>query len=156
MQNPELVFPCHSGFVRNSYLALEGFHKLTLSLCLEGILLSNSSIEWLWTFNSTAKTTENSWKWHCHVTFTKTLWSAHPEPTILGESLKGKRGEGVFFWQYCSLYDNSFCLLSLIIFIFHFFTFNGSLCLKKIYFFFFWKRKITARGQKKVAVVERF
>ena len=39
MQNPELVFPCHSGFVRNSYLALEGFHKPTLSLCLDAILL---------------------------------------------------------------------------------------------------------------------
>lgn len=45
---------------------------------------------------SAAKTTKNSWKWHHHVTFTKTLWSAHPEPTILG-GWKVREGRVLFF-----------------------------------------------------------
>ena len=145
MQNPELVFPCHSGFVRNSYLALEGFHKLTLSLCLEGILRSNSSTEWLWTLvrRKPRKILENDIvMWHSPKHCDQPTLS----PPYLGEVWKVREGRVFFFWQYCSLYGNSFCLLSLIIFICHFFTFNGNLCLKKIYFFFFWKKENNGQG----------
>ena len=154
MQNPELVFPCHSGFVRNSYLALEGFHKPTLSLCLEGILLSNSSIEWLWTKTlverKPRKILEND----------IIMWLSPKrcdQPTLsppyLGEVWKVIEGRVLFLlWAISFSIWQQFLFTYFDYFYFSFFTFNGNLCLKKnISFHVFGKSKISARGQKKVA-----
>ena len=131
MQNPELVFPCHSGFLRNSYLALEGFHKPTLSLCLEGILLSNSSTEWLRTktlaLRKPRKILENDIiMWHSPKHCDQPTLS----PPYLGEIWKVTEGR-VFFSFFAILFSiwQQFCLLSLNIF--------------KINYLFIYQKKIT-------------
>ena len=156
MQNPELVFPCHSGFVRNSYLALEGFHKLTLSLCLEGILRSNSSTEWLWTLvrRKPRKILENDIvMWHSPKHCDQPTLS----PPYLGEVWKVREGRVFFFFGNIVLYMATVFVYLVWSFLFFIFSpLTATFVWKKYISFFFGKRKITARGQKKVAVVERF